>query len=213
MYYQEVIKAIITLLILAALSIETMIRIILIDHHDSFTYNLAALFTKRDHVQLEVIPYEQANIEKIAEYDKIIFSPGPGLPSEYPLMHQVLSIYGSHKPILGVCLGHQSIGEYYGARITNLNDVHHGRRKELHILKRDDVMYRGISSPTSVGVYHSWIVDDYNFPSCLNITALSEDGIIMSISHKEYDVRSVQFHPESFLSTEGERMINNWIEG
>lgn len=188
-----------------------MIRTILIDHHDSFTYNLAALFTKWEHVQLDVIPYEKANIEKIAEYDRIIFSPGPGLPYEYPLMHEILSKYGNHKCILGVCLGHQSIGEYYGARITNLNDVHHGRRKTLYILKSEDILYRGISSPTPIGVYHSWIVNDYNFPDCLDITAVSDDGIIMSISHKEYDIRSVQFHPESFLSVDGERMIQNWI--
>jgi anthranilate synthase/aminodeoxychorismate synthase-like glutamine amidotransferase len=188
-----------------------MVKILLIDHHDSFTYNLAALLRSFRDVKIDIIYPEKANIEEIKIYDKLVFSPGPGLPSEYPFMHQVLHRYKKTKSILGVCLGHQAIGEYFGARLTNHKQVHHGRVKQLSITEPNSLIYKNIPDKSDVGLYHSWYIDRSGFPNELRITALSNDGIIMSMEHKEYDIHSVQFHPESFITVHGREMIGNWI--
>ncbi len=196
-----------------------MIKVLLLDHHDSFTYNLAALIRRCGNLHLDVLFPEETKIEKISLYDKIIFSPGPGLPSEYPVMTEVLESYKNTKSILGVCLGHQAIGEYFGAKLVNLGEVHHGRIKKLKILDHlnnykngSKDLFNQIPDNTDIGVYHSWCVDSKGLPDSLTVTGISEDGTIMSLSHNEYDIQSVQFHPESFITFYGERMIKNWVK-
>lgn len=186
-------------------------KVLLLDHHDSFTYNLAAMIRKFGNLQLDVLFPEEAKIEKISQYDKIIFSPGPGLPSEYPLMTDIVDRYKNTKSIFGVCLGHQSIGEYFGAGLINLGEVHHGRIKKLKILDPSSYIFQGVPDDSDIGVYHSWCIDSNGLPHCFTVTGKSEDGTIMSLSHKDYDIQSVQFHPESFITTYGERMMFNWL--
>jgi anthranilate synthase/aminodeoxychorismate synthase-like glutamine amidotransferase len=188
-----------------------MINVLLIDFHDSFTYNLAALLRMSANIRLKVLFPEEAKIEKISLFDKLIFSPGPGLPSEYPIIGEILDMYKTNKSIFGVCLGHQAICEYFGGKLINLGEVHHGRIKKLRIIKRDSLLYREIPDESSVGVYHSWCVDSAGFPSCFDVSAVSEDGIIMSSEHKHYDIMSVQFHPESFITGYGRLIMQNWL--
>ncbi|HLN52315.1 MAG TPA: aminodeoxychorismate/anthranilate synthase component II [Lentimicrobium sp.] len=189
-----------------------MVKVLLIDHHDSFTYNLAALVRCCPDIHLDVQFPEEIKIEKISLYDKIIFSPGPGLPSEYPLMYEILDGYKNNKGILGVCLGHQAIGKYFGGTLINLGEVHHGKVKKLKILTTDAVIYKGIPDNSDIGVYHSWFVERKGLPECLTVTGISEEGIIMSIAHTDYDIQSVQFHPESFITKHGEKMMYNWLK-
>lgn len=188
-----------------------MHRILLIDHYDSFTANLAALVRKFGDIHLDVIMHDMAKIEKIQTYDKIIFSPGPGLPSEYPLMFEILEKYKDTKSILGVCLGHQAIGKFFGAGLSNFGQVQHGRVKYLRILDYGNTLMNGIPDNSQIGLYHSWYVDKNQLPDCLKITGESEDGTVMSMAHKSYDINSVQFHPESFITVYGERMMFNWV--
>lgn len=188
-----------------------MLKALLIDHYDSFTANLAALLRKNGDIHVDIISYDEAKIEKIPAYDKIIFSPGPGLPSEYPLIFEILDKYKDTKGFLGVCLGHQAIGQYFGASLINLGDVHHGRIKFLHILDHENILLREVPNDSEIGLYHSWYLDQNNFPDSLRVTGVSEDGIIMSMEHRTYDIQSVQFHPESFITRYGERMLGSWL--
>lgn len=188
-----------------------MLKALLIDHYDSFTANLAALVRKSGEVHIDVVRHDGAKIEKIPAYDKIIFSPGPGLPSEYPLMFEILDRYKETKSILGVCLGHQAIGQYFGAGLSNYGQVQHGRIKLLKILERENILLKEVPDSSEIGLYHSWYVDRNQFPDCLKITGESEDGTVMSMAHKSYDINSVQFHPESFITICGEKMMNNWL--
>lgn len=188
-----------------------MLKVFLLDNNDSFTYNLAALLRGNKHVKLTIGTTERTKFENLIQFDKIVFSPGPGLPSEFPVMHDIMDAYKDTKSILGVCLGHQMIGEYFGAKLANLEEVSHGWIKKLHILKSRCVLYQDLPDMTDIGVYHSWYISKHEFPDCLRITAESNDGIIMSIEHKIYNIQSVQFHPESFMTTYGKVMIQNWL--
>ena len=170
-------------------------RIVIIDNYDSFTYNLAHL-VKELGAEVEVLRNDQFQIEDLLPYDKIILSPGPGIPSEAGLLLDVIRQYAPIKPILGVCLGHQAIGEYFGGHLTNLSQVFHNELPD-HI---------------EVGRYHSWVVDTQAFPDCLEITSVSEEGQIMSLRHRQYDVRGIQYHPESVLTPDGQKIISNWLE-
>lgn len=187
-----------------------MVQLVLIDNNDSFTYNIVQTLARYG-CRATVRAHSSFTIEEAAHYDKIIFSPGPGTPDEYPIMAALLEHYGSTKSILGVCLGHQAIAMYYGARLINLASVYHGQRRCIDILDSSDTLFSGIASGTPVGLYHSWAVAPESVPEHLRITSVSEDGIVMSIAHSQYDIRGVQFHPESIITDEGHRMLANWL--
>lgn len=188
-----------------------MIKILLIDNHDSFTYNLAAMFTKYNNVKLTVQFPEDTKIEKISEYDKIIFSPGPGIATDTNNMDEILSEYHKSKSFLGICLGHQAIALHFNASISNLGSVNHGKRNKLIITEENNYIFNKIPQNSKIGLYHSWIVDKHNLTKSLKITAICEDGNIMAIRHENYDLTGFQFHPESFVTEFGAQMIENWI--
>ena len=185
-------------------------RIVIIDNYDSFTYNLAHL-VKELGAEVEVLRNDQFQIEDLLPYDKIILSPGPGIPSEAGLLLDVIRQYAPIKPILGVCLGHQAIGEYFGGHLTNLSQVFHGVSSTVSITT-PDYIYNELPDHIEVGRYHSWVVDTHAFPDCLEITSVSEEGQIMSLRHRQYDVRGIQYHPESVLTPDGQIIISNWLE-
>ncbi len=185
-------------------------KIIIIDNYDSFTYNLYHLVRELG-ADCDVLRNDQFSLENLSIYDKIILSPGPGIPKEAGLTLDVIKRYAQNKPILGVCLGHQAIGEAFGGSLTNLSKVYHGVQTKAQIIK-DDFMFKGLPKEIQVGRYHSWVVDEETLPSCLEITAKSEDGQIMALRHKEYKVRGIQFHPESVLTPKGKTIIKNWLD-
>jgi len=184
-------------------------KIVIIDNYDSFTYNLSHL-AKELGVDVAVVRNDQFRLEELEPYSKIILSPGPGIPSEAGLLLDVIRTYAGRKPILGVCLGHQAIGEVFGARLENLNGVFHGVATPCHIIA-DDPMFSGLPAEITVGRYHSWVVSREGLPSCLEVTAESDEGQIMALRHRELNVRGIQFHPESVLTPEGKKMLQNWL--
>lgn len=185
-------------------------KVLIIDNYDSFTYNLAHL-VKELGAGVDVVRNDRFGITMPASYDKIILSPGPGVPSEAGLLEDVIREYQGRKPILGVCLGHQAIGEVYGAKLNNLTNVFHGVQTKA-LLKGNDYLFDGIDSEIMVGRYHSWVVDKEGFPSCLEITAESEEGYIMALKHRSYDIHGIQFHPESVLTPTGRKIIDNFLK-
>ena len=186
-----------------------MIKTIIIDNYDSFTYNLSHLL-KELGADVTVVRNDKFRIEDLEKYDKIVLSPGPGIPSEAGLMPQVIKAYAGRKPILGICLGHQAIGEAFGARLLNIGNVVHGVATPAHITAQD-YLFEGLPDDLEVGRYHSWVVDRDGLPECLEVTGVSDDGYIMSMRHKEYDIRGIQYHPESVLTPDGKTIINNWL--
>ena len=188
-------------------------KVLIIDNHDSFTYNLVSLIENTGLCEVYVIKNEKKNFKFINDYDKYVFSPGPGIPSEEEgLMKYILKNYESSKSILGVCLGHQAIAEYYGARIINLSAVFHGIKAEINITDSSEYLFSGLPQSINGGLYHSWGVSENELPECLNITAQKENGIIMAVSHKKYDVKGLQFHPESIMTEMGSAIITNWLK-
>ena len=193
-------------------------KILVFDNYDSFTYNLVHLVEKIIHQKVEVHRNDQIPLEKVKEYDKIILSPGPGIPSEAGLLIPLIKEYASSKSILGVCLGHQAIGEAFGGKLVNLSRVYHGVATPVKILnenganKHDKDLFKDLPSEFEVGRYHSWIVSEENFPGELTITARDENNYIMAMQHKQYDVQGVQFHPESVLTPLGESILRNWLK-
>ena len=185
-------------------------KTVIIDNYDSFTYNLAHL-VKALGAEVTVLRNDQFSIEALEAYDKIILSPGPGIPSEAGLLLDVIKTYAGRKPMLGVCLGHQAIGEAFGARLENLSEVFHGVATPAHIVA-DDPIFCGLPKTFTVGRYHSWVVATDQFPDCLTVTAVSDEGQIMALRHKEYDIHGIQFHPESVLTPEGSIIIKNFID-
>jgi anthranilate synthase component 2 len=186
-------------------------RILVFDNYDSFTYNLVHAVKKLGYNNLEVHRNDQIALEDIAQFDKIILSPGPGVPSESGILLDLIRTYAPTKCILGVCLGEQAIAEAFGGTLINLTEVHHGVSSLVDVLE-DDILFNGLSKKLEVGRYHSWAVEKSNLPECLTITAVDEIGMIMALAHKTYDVRGVQFHPESVLTPDGEKMLKNWLE-
>lgn len=185
-------------------------KVVIIDNYDSFTYNLSHL-VKELGAEVIILKNDGFEIEDIDGFDKILLSPGPGVPQEAGLLMDVIRTYSGIKPILGVCLGEQAIGEAFGGRITNLKNVFHGIQSEVRIMA-NDYIFKSLPAKIKVGRYHSWVVDKDSLPSCLEITAESEEGYIMGIKHKELDVRGIQFHPESVLTPYGKQMIRNWLD-
>lgn len=184
-------------------------KIIIIDNYDSFVYNLSHLI-KEFGVEVTVKRNDQFRLEDIEDFDKILLSPGPGIPEEAGLLMDVIRTYAGKKPILGVCLGEQAIGEVFGGKLTNLDDVFHGIQSQIK-LTVSDYLFEGLPSKIQVGRYHSWIVDKNSLPDCLEVTAVSEEGYIMALRHKTLDIRGVQFHPESVLTPDGKQILYNWI--
>lgn len=185
-------------------------KILVVDNYDSFTWNLVNILRKNKQHSFDVMFSDKIDPANVKIYDKIIFSPGPDIPKPGDIMSQILDFYKSSKSILGICLGLQAIGIYFGGSLTNLDKVVHGRSKKIALLDPDEQLFSGISSPCTVGLYHSWMVSLEDFPDCLCITAESE-GRIMALAHKTFDVRGTQFHPESIMTPFGEKMINNWL--
>lgn len=186
-----------------------MIKTVIIDNYDSFTYNLSHLL-KELGADVTVVRNDRFRLEDLEQYDRIVLSPGPGIPSEAGLMPQVIKSYAGRKPILGICLGHQAIGEAFGAKLLNIGNVVHGVATPAHITVKD-YLFNGLSDELEVGRYHSWVVDENGLPSCLEVTSRSDDGYIMSLRHREFDIRGIQFHPESVLTPNGKEIINNWL--
>jgi anthranilate synthase component 2 len=185
-------------------------KVVIIDNYDSFTYNLSHL-VKRLGANVTVYRNDQFSISQLKVFDKIILSPGPGIPSEAGLLLDVIKSYAGQKPILGVCLGHQAIGEVFGATLTNLSDVYHGVATEGTQFGTDPI-FNGLPRRIVMGRYHSWVVSRDGFPDCLEITAESDDGQIMALRHRNYNIHGIQFHPESVLTPDGETIIKNWLE-
>ncbi|MDQ2862838.1 MAG: aminodeoxychorismate/anthranilate synthase component II [Bacteroidota bacterium] len=192
-------------------------KILIFDNYDSFTYNLVHVVEKIIHEKVDVYRNDKIPLEKIKEYDKIILSPGPGIPVESGLLLPLIKEYAASKSILGVCLGQQAIGEAFGGSLINLSTVYHGVATKINVkdgrTKSANDIFKSLPSELEVGRYHSWIVSKENFPDDLEITAEDENGYIMALRHKTYDVQGVQFHPESVLTPLGEEMMRNWVLG
>jgi len=187
------------------------LKILVFDNYDSFTYNLVHAVKKLGYTDVEVHRNDQIALEDIERFDKIILSPGPGVPSESGILLDVIRRYAPTKCILGVCLGEQAIAEAFGGTLINLTEVHHGVSSMVDVL-HEDVLFNGLANQLEVGRYHSWAAEKNTLPECLTITAEDEEGMIMALQHKTYDVRGVQFHPESVLTPDGEKMLKNWLE-
>jgi anthranilate synthase component 2 len=188
-------------------------KILVFDNYDSFTYNLVHLVEKLTHQKADVFRNDQITLDAVNGYDKIILSPGPGIPSEAGLLLPLIKQYAATKSILGVCLGHQAIGEAFGATLQNLTKVYHGVATPITILNTQAPLLKNVGTSIQVGRYHSWIVSQDNFPSQeLEITAVDDNNFIMAMQHKKYDLQSVQFHPESVLTPLGENIISNWLQ-
>ena len=185
-------------------------KILVFDNYDSFTYNLVHLVEKITNQKVTVVRNDQITLEEVAAYDKIILSPGPGIPSEAGLLLPLIKQYAASKSILGVCLGHQAIGEAFGATLENLSTVYHGVATPIKI-DNSNYLFNGLIDTIEVGRYHSWVIANNNFPDTLKVTATDENGLIMAIEHTAYDVCGVQFHPESVLTPNGETVIKNWL--
>ena len=187
-------------------------KILVFDNYDSFTYNLVHLVEKILHTKVDVFRNDELPLEKVKEYDKIILSPGPGIPSEAGLLIPLIKEYAASKSILGVCLGHQAIGEAFGGKLINLSTVFHGVATNCRLQNADCRLFENLPPVIEVGRYHSWIVSDENFPADLVVTARDDNNYIMGLQHKTFDVQGVQFHPESVLTPMGEAILKNWLE-
>ena len=185
-------------------------KIVIIDNYDSFTYNLSHLL-KELGAEVEVVRNDKFELKDLEQYDKIVLSPGPGIPSEAGLLLDVIRTYAGRKPILGVCLGHQAIGEVFGASLENLKEVYDGVQTEGTQMG-NDYIFDGLPERVMMGRYHSWVVAKDSVPECLEVTALSDDGEIMAMRHRQYDIHGIQFHPESVLTPEGKTIVGNFLK-
>jgi anthranilate synthase component II len=186
-------------------------KILVFDNYDSFTYNLVHLVEKILHIKVEVFRNDQIGLEEVKKYDKIILSPGPGIPSEAGLLLPLIKEYAASKVMLGVCLGHQAIGEAFGGTLVNLDTVYHGVSTPVNITDPGNRLFKGLPEQIEVGRYHSWVISPDHFPAELEVTAVDEHDHIMALQHRKYDVQAVQFHPESILTPDGEKIIRNWL--
>ncbi|MFL9484537.1 anthranilate synthase component II [Chitinophagaceae bacterium LWZ2-11] len=187
-------------------------NILVFDNYDSFTYNLVHLVEKITNIKVDVFRNDEIPLENVKAYDKIILSPGPGIPEEAGLLLPLIKEYAASKSILGVCLGHQAIGQAFGGTLVNLSTVYHGIATNCKLTTDKARLFKGMPKEFEVGRYHSWVIDDKAFPAELEITAKDEAGYIMALQHKKYDVQGVQFHPESVLTPVGETIMRNWLQ-
>ena len=185
-------------------------NILVVDNYDSFTYNLVYLLKQFPNVNVDVVRNDQIKMEEVKNYDKILFSPGPGIPKEAGVMCDVILNYASSKPMLGVCLGPQAIGEVFGSKLKNLTKVFHGIATDIFVSQAGGI-FRDVPKTFKAGRYHSWVIDENAFSGELEITATDENNLIMAVRHKKYDIQGVQFHPESILTEHSQAMMSNWI--
>ncbi|OFY63757.1 MAG: aminodeoxychorismate/anthranilate synthase component II [Bacteroidetes bacterium RIFCSPLOWO2_02_FULL_36_8] len=186
-------------------------KILVLDNYDSFTYNLVHYLEKTSDAKVDVFRNDKISLKEINRYDKILLSPGPGIPKDAGILLDVIKEYSGKKSVLGICLGQQAIAEVFGCKLKNLKSVYHGVATEMEIVK-DDILFKGLPGKFKAGRYHSWVVDENNFPDELEITCKDEKGYVMGLRHKKFDVRGVQFHPESILTEFGLKIIENWVK-
>ncbi|MCD6366527.1 MAG: aminodeoxychorismate/anthranilate synthase component II [Bacteroidales bacterium] len=186
-------------------------QILLIDHNDSFTYNLVHLFKETGLCNIEVVNFQKITLKQINTFDKIVLGPGPGLPQEYPHFNQILENFATTKNILGICLGHQAIGQFFEAKLIHLPQVLHGQKAQIHFNTTTAPLFKDIQNPFEAGLYHSWILDASTLPENLIPQARTTDNLLMAFSHKHYNIYGLQFHPESCMTPEGKKIIANWI--
>lgn len=185
--------------------------VLLIDHHDSFTYNVKQLIEECQSNFIDVISCYSVQPDDVARYGRIVLSPGPETPAHYPYFNWFFPMVMKNKSVLGICLGHQAIGCYFGAKLINLERVYHGITQNVIIYDTTDPLFCDMPSSFKAGLYHSWALDPRDFPEELAVTAVSSEGVIMALRHRRYDIAGVQFHPESVMTPEGRRLMNNWL--
>lgn len=186
-------------------------KILVFDNYDSFTYNLVQMIKEQSNASVDVFRNDEIPLEDVQAYDKILLSPGPGIPSESGLLIPLIKTYAATKSILGVCLGQQAIAEAFGGSLTNLSKVYHGITTPVELIG-NSILFEGLPKTFHVGRYHSWVVNEHDLPKDLIITSKDEDGYIMSLEHTRFDVKGVQYHPESVLTPEGSQIISNWLK-
>lgn len=186
-------------------------KILVLDNYDSFTYNLVHYIRELGYTNMDVFRNDKISVEDVNNYDKILLSPGPGIPDESGILKDLIKTYGATKSIMGVCLGHQAIGEVYGAELENRENVLHGIANKM-IVTKEDVIYKGLPTEFEVGRYHSWQINKDKLGGELELTAVDDQGCVMSVRHKKHDVCGVQFHPESILTEHGKELMKNWLE-
>ena len=187
-------------------------KILVIDNYDSFTYNLVNYLRELSGLEIDVFRNDKIKLDEVGKYDKILISPGPGVPNEAGITIDLIKRWAPEKSILGVCLGCQAIAESYGGEIFNLENVYHGIATNMIVSDSSDRLFKEIPENFMAGRYHSWVIKEESLPSDIKITARDEKGMIMAVSHKEYDLKGVQFHPESVLTKHGKQMIANWLD-
>lgn len=188
---------------------KKQLKVLVVDNYDSFVYNLVHYLEELE-CAVTVKRNDELDLEEVEDYDKILLSPGPGIPDEAGLLKNIISTYASKKSILGVCLGQQAIGEVFGGKIINLTQVYHGVSSKIKLCVKDEELFSNLEEELEVGRYHSWVVD-MKLPDCLEATSYDENGQVMSLRHRYYDVKGVQFHPESVLTPQGKQIIQNWV--
>jgi anthranilate synthase component 2 len=186
-------------------------KILVFDNYDSFTYNLVQMIKEQSNASVDVFRNDEIPLEDVKAYDKILLSPGPGIPSESGLLIPLIKTYAATKSILGVCLGQQAIAEAFGGSLTNLSKVYHGIATPVELIG-DSILFEGVPKSFNVGRYHSWVVNEHDLPADLKVTSKDAEGYIMSLEHNSYDVKGVQYHPESVLTPEGAKIIGNWLK-
>lgn len=186
-------------------------KLLIIDNYDSFTFNLVQIVEQLALCEFEIFKNDQIDIDSLFQYDKILISPGPGLPEEAGTVLRIIKQYSPSKSILGVCLGHQAVGVCFGAKLRNLKKIIHGQSTKTNIIDKNDYLFNGIQNNFDAGRYHSWVLEPESLPEELKVTATDHEGNIMAISHKNHDVKGIQFHPESILTPSGKRLIKNWL--
>jgi anthranilate synthase component II len=194
----------------ATLNFKNPLKLLILDNYDSFTYNLVQLVEEIGVQHLEIFKNDELALNQVIHFDKILLTPGPDIPRTAGVMCELIQQYASSKSILGVCLGHQAIAEVLGGKLINMPSVKHGIREKAHILDAKDYLFAGLPSEMEVGLYHSWSVSP-DLPECLQITSQSHEGNVLSISHIEWDVKGIQFHPESIMTPFGKKIIENWL--
>lgn len=185
--------------------------ILLLDNYDSFTWNLYHYITQLTSVPVVVKRNDEITVEEALQFGAIMLSPGPGLPEEAGIMNKLIAAAVNTKPILGICLGHQALGVHFGGRLKQLPEVWHGVHKEIRVTDAACPLFKGLSSSFESGHYHSWVVDNEDFPECMKITATDQENTVMALSHKILPIHGVQFHPESVMTTQGLKIIENWL--
>lgn len=186
-------------------------KILVVDNYDSFTYNLVHIIRELGYT-MEIYRNDKITLDEVKKYDKILLSPGPGIPDEAGIMKQLIKEYGPSKSILGICLGHQGIGEVYGAKLFNIPKVLHGVTSTTTIRDRDEYLFKNVSDTFEATHYHSWAILSDSIPADLKVTAVNSEGLVMGLRHVKYDVKGLQFHPESIMTIEGPKMIRNWLK-